>query len=212
MNKIPTFFLFFFSLPLFVSCTIRVGENNADKQMSSQTSVEAGMEEEEDHLSFIGAGDKINIQVYNEKELSGIYQVSPEGYITFPFIGEIKVDGLNIFTLAMKISSKLKEGYLKEPNVTVMVEEFVSKRIFVLGQVKKAGSFPIRRRMSVIEAISLAGGFTNLADLSNVVVTRKGGDGREKRFVVDIKSIVNGAKENFYLDAGDIVFVGERFF
>ena len=213
MNKILPFFLFFFSLSLFVSCTIRVGESNADRQASSQTLAEAGSgEEEEDHLSFIGAGDKINIQVYNEKELSGIYQVSPEGYITFPFIGEIKVDGLNIFSLAMKISSKLKEGYLKEPNVTVLVEEFVSKRIFVLGQVKKAGSFPIRRRMSVIEAISLAGGFTNLADLSNVVVTRKGTDGREKRFVVDIKSIVNGAKENFYLDAGDIVFVGERFF
>ena len=212
MNKILPFFLFFFSLSLFVSCTIRVGGNNTDRQMSSTTSSEEVQGEEEDHLSFIGAGDKINIQVYNEKELSGIYQVSPEGYITFPFIGEIKVDGLNIFTLATKISSKLKEGYLKEPNVTVLVEEFVSKRIFVLGQVKKAGSFPIRRRMSVIEAISLAGGFTNLADLSNVVVTRKGGDGREKRFIVDIKSIVNGAKENFYLDAGDIVFVGERFF
>lgn len=211
MNRLLPKLLFFFSLSLFVSCTIRVGENNTDKQTSSQTSAEA-VEEEEDHLSFIGAGDKINIQVYNEKELSGVYQVSPEGYINFPFIGEIKVDGLNIFTLATKISSKLKEGYLKEPNVTVLVEEFVSKRIFVLGQVKKAGSFPIRRRMSVIEAISLAGGFTNLADLSNVVVTRKGGDGREKRFVVDIKSIVNGAKENFYLDAGDIVFVGERFF
>lgn len=211
MNRLLPKLLFFFSLSLFVSCTIRVGENNADKQTSSQTSAEA-VEEEEDHLSFIGAGDKINIQVYNEKELSGVYQVSPEGCINFPFIGEIKVDGLNIFTLATKISSKLKEGYLKEPNVTVLVEEFVSKRIFVLGQVKKAGSFPIRRRMSVIEAISLAGGFTNLADLSNVVVTRKGGDGREKRFVVDIKSIVNGAKENFYLDAGDIVFVGERFF
>lgn len=213
MNKILPFFLFFFSLSLFVSCTIRVGENGADRQAVSQTSIEAGTgEEEEDHLSFIGAGDKINIQVYNEKELSGIYQVSPEGYITFPFIGEIKVDGLNIFTLATKISSKLKEGYLKEPNVTVLIEEFVSKRIFVLGQVKNAGSFPIRRRMSVIEAISLAGGFTNLADLSNVVVTRKGSNGREKRFVIDIKSIVNGAKENFYLDAGDIVFVGERFF
>ena len=212
MNKILPFFLFFFSLSLFVSCTIRLGENNTDRQMSSPASSEEVQSEEEDHLSFIGAGDKINIQVYNEKELSGIYQVSPEGYITFPFIGEIKVDGLNIFTLATKISSKLKEGYLKEPNVTVLVEEFVSKRIFVLGQVKKAGSFPIRRRMSVIEAISLAGGFTNLADLSNVVVTRKGGDGREKRFIVDIKSIVNGAKENFYLDAGDIVFVGERFF
>ena len=211
MNRLLPKLLFFFSLLFFASCTIKVGENNTDRQMSSQTSTEA-VEEEEDHLSFIGAGDKINIQVYNEKELSGVYQVSPEGYINFPFIGEIKVDGLNIFTLATKISSKLKEGYLKEPNVTVLVEEFVSKRIFVLGQVKKAGSFPIRRRMSVIEAISLAGGFTNLADLSNVVVTRKGSDGREKRFVVDIKSIVNGAKENFYLDAGDIVFVGERFF
>jgi polysaccharide export outer membrane protein len=199
-------------LSLFVSCTIRVGENNSDRQVSSQTSAENGVDGEEEHLSFIGAGDKINIQVYNEKELSGVYQVSPEGYINFPFIGEIKVDGLNIFTLATKISSKLKEGYLKDPNVTVLVEEFVSKRIFVLGQVKKAGSFPIRRSMSVIEAISLAGGFTNLADLSNVVVTRKGSDGRERRFVVDIKSIVNGAKENFYLDAGDIVFVGERFF
>ena len=213
MNKTRLFFLFFFSLSLFVSCTIRVGDSSADRQTGSQTSaVESLEDEEEDHLSYIGAGDKINIQVYNEKELSGVYQVSPEGYIIFPFIGEIKVDGLNIFSLAMKISSKLKEGYLKEPNVTVSVEEFVSKRIFVLGQVKKAGSFPIRRRMSVIEAISLAGGFTNLADLSNVVVTRKGGDGMEKRFVVDIKSIVNGAKENFYLDAGDIVFVGERFF
>ena len=99
MNKILPFFLFFFSFPFFVSCTIRVGENNADRQTSSQTSAET-VEEEEDHLSFIGAGDKINIQVYNEKELSGVYQVSPEGYINFPFIGEIKVDGLNIFTLA----------------------------------------------------------------------------------------------------------------
>ena len=98
MNKILPFFLFFFSLSLFVSCTIRVGDNNADKQAGSQISAEAGDgEEEEDHLSFIGAGDKINIQVYNEKELSGIYQVSPEGYITFPFIGEIKVDGLNVY-------------------------------------------------------------------------------------------------------------------
>jgi len=212
MKKLFTV-LFFFSFFLFVSCTIRVGGDGDKNTVSTVSQNENTVEEkEEDHLSYIGAGDKINIQVYNEKELSGIYQVSPEGYIMFPFIGEIKVDGMNIFSLAVKIASKLKEGYLKEPNVTVSVEEFVSKRIFVLGQVKKAGSFPIRRQTSVIEAISLAGGFTNFADLSNVVVTRKSGDGRENRFVIDIKSIVNGTKENFYLDAGDIVFVGERFF
>ena len=212
MNKFLLTALFFFNFFLFVSCAIRVGDES-DKSVTSDTMQDENTEERKvDPLSFIGAGDKINIQVFNEKELSGVYQVSPDGYIMFPFIGEIKVDGLDNFSLAVKIASKLKEGYLKEPNVTVVVEEFVSKRVFVLGQVKKAGSFPIRRQMSVIEAISLAGGFTNLADLSNVVVTRKSGYGKEKRFVVDIKSIVNGAKENFYLDAGDIVFVGERFF
>ena len=211
MNKILTA-LFFFSLFFCVSCAIKVGDES-DKNITSDMTQDENTEERKvDPLSFIGAGDKINIQVFNEKELSGVYQVSPDGYIMFPFIGELKVVGLDNFSLAVKIASKLKEGYLKEPNVTVVVEEFVSKRIFVLGQVKKAGSFPIRRQMSVIEAISLAGGFTNLADLSNVVVTRKSGVGKEKRFVVDIKSIVNGAKENFYLDAGDIVFVGERFF
>ena len=66
--------------------------------------------------------------------------------------------------------------------------------------------------MSVVEAITLSGGFTQTADLNNVVVTRKETDGREKRYVINIQSIVNGSKENFYLRAGDIIFVGERFF
>lgn len=203
--------IFILFLSLFVSCTIKVGEGN-EKNAVSEIPKEENVEEDGvDPLSFIGAGDKINIHVFNEAELSGVYQVSPEGYIMFPFIGKIKVNGMDNFSLAVKIAEKLKDGYLKAPNVTVSIEEFVSKRIFVLGQVKKADSFPLRRQMSVIEAISLAGGFTNLADLSNVVVTRKVG-GKEKRFVVDIKSIVNGAKENFYLEAGDIVFVGEKFF
>ena len=126
----------------------------------------------------------------------------------FPFIGKIKVAGTDNFSISVKIAEKLKDGYLKDPVVTVIVEDSASKRIFVLGQVKNAGSFTVRKRMSVIEAISMAGGFTDLADLSNVVVTRSGRNGG-KRFVVDIKSIMNGAKDNFYLEAGDVVFVGE---
>lgn len=194
------------------SCTIRVGGN--DKKKSSQKVVvsESTVESDGEILSYIGPGDMLKIQVYGEKELTGTYQVSPEGSIMFPFVGEVKVDGLNNFSLAAKISEMLKDGYINDPQVTVLVEEFVSKRIFVLGQVKKAGSFPIRTRMSVIEAISLSGGFTDFADISNVVVTRKGKDEKEKRFVIDIKEIVNGTKENFYLNAGDIIFVRERFF
>jgi len=196
----------------FLSCTIRVG--GKDKKQSSNGNVvsESNVASDGEILSYIGPGDMLKIQVYGEKELTGTYQVSPEGSIMFPFIGEVKVEGLNNFSLAAKISEMLKDGYINDPQVTVLVEEFVSKRIFVLGQVKKAGSFPIRTRMSVIEAISLSGGFTDFADISNVVVTRKGKDEKEKRFVIDIKEIVNGTKENFYLNAGDIIFVRERFF
>lgn len=212
MNRFLTICFAALIFSFFSSCTIRVGDSGEKPQGSSSVVPQDSKQTSDDPLSYIGAGDKIRIQVYNEAELSGVYQVSPEGFIMFPFIGEISVDGLNNFSLAAKISEKLKNGYLKDPHVTVIIEEFVSKRIFVLGQVNKAGSFPIRMRMSVIEAISLAGGFTNFADLSNVVVTRKGDDGKEKRFVIDIKAVVNGARENFYLNAGDIIFVGERFF
>lgn len=209
---------FFFVLLIIIlqiftsSCTIRVGGN--DKKKSSQESVvpDSSAAVDSEMLSYIGPGDMLKIQVYGEAQLTGTYQVSPEGSIMFPFIGEVRVEGLNNFSLAARIAEMLKDGYINDPQVTVLVEEFVSKRIFVLGQVKKAGSFPIRTRMSVIEAISLSGGFTDFADISNVVVTRKGREGKEKRFVIDIKQIVNGTKENFYLNAGDIIFVSERFF
>jgi protein involved in polysaccharide export with SLBB domain len=194
------------------SCTIKVGNQERRESSADPGARSYSSEEINDILSYIGPGDMLKIQVYGEKELTGTYQVSPEGSIMFPFVGEIKVDGLNNFSLAAKISDMLKDGYINDPHVTVMVEEFVSKRIFVLGQVKKAGSFPIRTRMSVIEAISLSGGFTDFADISNVVVARKGRDGKERRFVIDIKQIVNGNRENFYLNAGDIIFVRERFF
>jgi len=198
-------------LLLFVSCATDAGKENNKNSVSDMPEYEYTEEygsSENDSLSFVGAGDKINIQVFNEMELSGVYQVSPEGYIMFPFIGKIKVAGMDNFSIAVKIGEKLKDGYLKDPNVTVIIEDYVSKRIFVLGEVKNAGSFAISRRMSVIEAISMAGGFTDSANLSNVVVTRNSPDG-DKRFLVDIKSILNGTKGNFYLEAGDIVFVGE---
>jgi protein involved in polysaccharide export with SLBB domain len=207
INFILVVVLIFFTF----SCTIRLGGNKVEQISRTVDSdySETGLDET---LSYIGPGDKLKIQVYGEKELTGTYQVSPDGSIFFPFVGEIKVEGLNNFSLAEKIAEKLKDGYIIDPQVTVLVEEFVSKRIFVLGQVKKAGNFPIRTKMSVIEAISLSGGFTDFADLTNVVVARKTKDGKEKRFIIDIKKIVNGEKENFHLQAGDIIFVSERFF
>ena len=201
------------TLIIFSSCAIRIGESSDPNVKKSASVADSNGEDEEDEeFAMIGPGDRLVIQVYNEKELSGSYQVSPNGLIMFPFVGEINVSGLNNFSLAAKIAELLRDGYIKNPSVTVLVDDIISKRIFVLGQVKNAGSFPIKARMSVVEAITLSGGFTQTADLNNVVVTRKEADGKEKRYVINIQSIVNGSKENFYLRAGDIIFVGERFF
>ncbi|HNW81372.1 MAG TPA: polysaccharide biosynthesis/export family protein [bacterium] len=214
MLKINYLFSFFVVFALLTSCTIKVG-NTPEKKISKETvngSTADSSDEKTEMLFFIGPGDMLSIQVYGDKELTGLYQVSPEGLIMFPFAGEVSVEGMTNLSLARKIADKLRDGYIVDPQVTVLIQEFVSKRIFVLGQVKKAGNFPIRTTMSVIEAISHAGGFTDFADISNVVVTRRGSDGNETRFVLDIKAIVNGNKKNFYLSPGDIVFVRERFF
>ncbi len=210
-----TFRLFVILLAFFItsfSCTIKIADK--DKQGRSKLVATEGDSAvfSDISLSYIGPGDKLKIMVYGEKQLSGLYQVGPEGAIMFPFTGKIEVQGHTSFSLAEKISELLREGYLKDPQVTVLIQEFVSKRIYVLGQVKKAGNFPMKEAMSIVEAISLAGGFTNFADISNVVVTRKLKDGEEKRFVVNIEEVVNGDKKNFYLRPGDIIFVKERFF
>lgn len=214
-RKFSDSMIFLIFILMTVSCTIKVGSDpvkKPSKDTRSEVSSSEQSETEGETPYFIGPGDMLRIQVYGDKELTGLYQVSPEGLIMFPFAGEISVNGMTNLSLARQISEKLKEGYIVDPQVTVLVEEFVSKRIFVLGQVKKAGNFPIRTTMSIIEAVSHAGGFTDFADISNVVVTRKTDDGKETRYVIDIKAIVNGNRKNFYLSPGDIIFVRERFF
>jgi polysaccharide export outer membrane protein len=160
----------------------------------------------------IGPGDLLQITVYGEKELTGLHQVSPEGFIIFPFIGNITVKGMTNFSLAERIAERLREGFVNDPQVYVLVKEFNSRRVFVLGQVKNAGKFTIIHEMSIVEAISVAGGFTNFADINNVVVTRKDESGKELRFVLNMEEILAGKANNFYLLPGDIVFVQERFF
>jgi protein involved in polysaccharide export with SLBB domain len=210
MHIMKASFLSFVLICLFFSCTIRVGDKTPERSSDGFSRSHSSLLSSE-LFSHIGPGDILKITVYGESDLSGDYQVSLDSTIMFPFIGEMSVDGLSSISLAVEIASRLRQGYLVNPQVTVYIQEFVSKRIFVLGQVKKAGNFPMRNMMSVIEAVSLAGGFTDFVDINNVVVTRKEDD-KEIRIVVNIRAIVNGQEENFYLKPGDIIFVRERFF
>jgi polysaccharide export outer membrane protein len=156
----------------------------------------------------LGPGDVIEVRVYREKDLSGTFQVSGKGTISYPLLGEVNVDGKTSAEISDEISRRLAGGLIKDPWVTVLVTEMMSKRVYVLGQVTKPGTFRYQDQMTIIQVITLAGGFSRIARPDATVVTRTVG-GTETRFVVPVDQISLGKAKNFYLRPGDIVFVPE---
>ena len=122
--------------------------------------------------STLGPGDVFEVKVFQEKDLSGVYRVSSAGKINFPLIGYVDVAGLTPSEVANKLAALLEKDYLRNPQVDVFVKEYNSKKISVFGQVAKPGTFPYEEGMSVVEAISRAGGFTSMARTNDTTVTR----------------------------------------
>jgi polysaccharide export outer membrane protein len=158
----------------------------------------------------LGPGDVFEVRVFRELDLSGLFQVAPDGTIDFPLLGSIRVAGMTSSQVAETLRDGLSAGYLREPYVTVTVKEFLSKRVYVLGQVEKPGTFRYEDGMSVIQVITLAGGPTKAARPNSTVVTRVE-QGREVRTVVPVKDISEGKARNFQMRPGDIVFVPESY-
>ncbi|MGM0574836.1 MAG: polysaccharide biosynthesis/export family protein [Myxococcota bacterium] len=154
----------------------------------------------------LGPGDIFEVRVYGEESLSGVHRVSPDGSIDFPLVGRVMVEDLTPDEIAKRLRERLQDGYIRDPFVSVFVEEYHSKKIFILGEVKKPGTFPYSAGMSIVEAITLAGGFNPAANPDYVVVTRKTADG-ETRIPVPVEKISKGEARNLELQAGDIVFV-----
>lgn len=160
---------------------------------------------------LLGAGDVIEVKVYREPELDGIYRVNENGALEFPLIGKVSLTGKNADAVASEIRARLADGFLKEPQVTVFVKEYNSKKIHVLGQVVRAGSFAYEPGMTIIQAIAAGGGFTKLAAQNSVKVTRATPEG-EQSYEIRAGDIGSGKAPNFELLPGDIVMVPEAFF
>lgn len=159
----------------------------------------------------LGPGDVFEVKVFQDKDLSSSYLVGPEGTIHFPLIGSLVVQGLTPNQLAEVIRQRLQDGFIREPVVSVFLKEANSKKIFVFGQVSKPGSFTFVDKMNIIQAITLAGGFTGIAARDGTNVTRR--EGRvERKYTIPISKILDGARSNFLLKPGDIVFVPESMF
>ena len=160
----------------------------------------------------LGPGDALTVRVYGEEEMTGSHQVAPDGTINFPLLGALHVNGLEPTEVAEKIQTELRtRDLMRSPHVSVYVDEYASKRVSVVGAVTNPGTFPLEPGMTVVQAISMAGGFSSLADRDGTVVTRRI-DKEIIRYRVPVLRVSKGQAEDIEVAAGDIIFVPERLF
>lgn len=153
----------------------------------------------------IGPEDILAVRVWRENELSGGVQVRPDGKFTMPLIGEIQAAGLTPLQLTEKISEALQE-FINKPEVTVSVQSVQSKRYHVTGGVSRSGTFPLVVPVTVLEALTNAGGFHEFANTKKIVIMR----GKE-RIKFNYNDVVKGKKleQNIQIQNGDHIYVPE---
>ena len=155
----------------------------------------------------IGADDVLDVAVWNNTSISRTVPVRPDGKISLPLVNDVQAAGLTPMQLKDVVTKKLS-NYMSAPEVSVIVREIHSVTVSVMGQVRRAGRYPLRTRTTVLDAIAVAGGFTDFASPSGVAVLRQEGQTVTRiPFNYGKGVAANGKQENFFLRAGDIVVV-----
>ena len=167
----------------------------------------------------IGPEDVLGIQVWDNKDLNRTVEVSQEGTFTFPLIGNVHADGLSIFELEDLIEKRLADGYILEPQVTVSINEYQNRKVFLLGEVERPGSYVLKRKTHILELISNAGGFTNKAGRTIKIVRPKSQkqseghvspteDKENEIITLDLSKFnANSAHDTFFVKSGDSIYV-----
>ncbi len=155
----------------------------------------------------IGSGDILGVNVWREPEISQKLTVRPDGMISLPLVGDIPASGQTPQNLAQVVSDKLKT-YLTNPLVTVIVVEVHSKWFVVMGEVSKPGRYPLAHPMTVMEALSLAGGFHEFAKTSKIYVLHNE-NGKTVRIPFNYNRVVKGQGQsaNIEVHHGDTIVV-----
>ena len=166
----------------------------------------------------IGPQDVLTITVWDQADLSGKFTVEADGSFSFPLIGRIKAGGLTLRELETSLKKRLADGYFKNPQLSVAIETYRSQRVFVVGEVRNPGTYPLTGDMTLIEILARAGSTTISASGEAVIVrpptgnTTSGpvlpGQGESDVIKVDIKDLQSGVmSRNLALRDGDTIFV-----
>jgi len=149
---------------------------------------------------MLGAGDEVRVTVFGQDDLSGTFQVDGSGTISLPLIGKVKAGGRTVRETEIAIVGRLKPDYLKNPRVSLEVMNY--RPFYIIGEVKKPGSYPYVNGMTVVNAIALGGGYTYRARENNIYLTRAKDQERKKQ----------PASHDTLVLPGDIIEVPERYF
>lgn len=166
----------------------------------------------------IGPQDVLMITVYDQEDLNGKFPVDADGTFTFPLIGRVKAGGLTLRQLETELKRMLMDGFFRNPQISVGVEQYKSQRVFIVGEVRNPGPYALSGNMSLIEAIALAGSALPTASGEALIVRAAGGEttngptmpngDKSEVETVDLKSLQSGVlAQNVALRDGDTIFV-----
>ena len=158
---------------------------------------------------IIGAEDLIEVSVYELPDMNKTVRVSGEGLISLPFVGEIKAEGLTQQELEKTIKGLLSERYITNPQVTVFIKEYRSKRASVIGAVEKPGSYPLIGKRTILEIISEAGGITERAGKKLYLIRGSSSGSSTESVLIDLEELIEkGNPElNLPVQAGDVISI-----
>ena len=211
------FILLFTVLALTLACASK--ENLKGNQDLGQNNILTDIQSEIENLRvsndyLLQPGDLLEVKVYMEENMDRTLRISANGTITFPLVGNIRVGGMSVAAAENALSKELKR-YIKNPQISMLIQEYGNKTVYILGQVQKpsAVEIPPEKPLTVLEAITSVGGFTDIAAPSKVKVLRMD-NGNQKAIDVDITQITKYGNKSLDINLmpGDVVFVPQSIF
>jgi polysaccharide export outer membrane protein len=181
--------------------------NSSSPKGSAPTTTAATAAPATDADYKIGPQDVLRIDVWKEPDISRIAPVRPDGRISLPLLNDVQAAGETPTQLAATLTEGLKK-FITNPQVTVSVSEINSRRVYVTGEVTKPGAFPLLPNMTVLQALSSSGGFSQFAKIKGIYVLRVE-DGKQVKHPFNYKDVVSGKKPelNILLQPGDVIVV-----
>lgn len=198
--------LLFAGIPLCALASARQTAQTIPAQTSS-TQTTASQAATPDPNYKIGPQDILDVSVWKEPELTRRLPVRPDGKVSIPLLNDVQAAGLTPTQLAATITEGLKK-FVTDPQVTVIVTQINSQRVYILGEVGRAGAYPLLPQMTVLQAISSAGGLNTFANGKKIYVLRQV-NGKPAKYPFNYKEVLGGkrADENIPLKAGDTIVV-----